>query len=316
MFLKTKRLLKPQFIINPQSNKGRTGKRWRYIKEALASFFKEFKYEFTEKPLHAIEISRSAIKEGSELIIAIGGDGTVNEIANGFFENLKIINPQTILGLIPSGTGCDLSRSLNIPPRLKHALEIITQAPSALIDIGKSTFVNHKGEKEERMFLNVGDFGVGGEVVKKVNDNRLKRKTSSYLKCLLSAFFSYRNKKIKIRIDGKDIPLDEYLIGAVANGKIFGKGMKIAPDAKLNDGYFDVILVKGMKAWEFLLNAYRLYSGTHLSLPQIKLIHGKRIEADSSEGDVVLIELDGEQLGRLPASFEILPNRIPIIGYV
>jgi diacylglycerol kinase (ATP) len=115
MFLKTKHLLKPQFIVNPQSNKGRTGKRWRYIKEALASFFKEFKYEFTEKPLHAIELSRSAIKEGFELIVAIGGDGTVNEIANGFFENLKIINPETILGLIPSGTGCDLSRSLNIP---------------------------------------------------------------------------------------------------------------------------------------------------------------------------------------------------------
>ncbi|MBN2246775.1 MAG: diacylglycerol kinase family lipid kinase [Candidatus Aminicenantes bacterium] len=316
MFLKTKHLLKPQFIVNPQSNKGRTGKRWRHIKEALSAFFKEFKYEFTDKPLHAIEISRSAIKEGSELIIAIGGDGTVNEIANGFFENLKIINPQTILGLIPSGTGCDLSRSLKIPNRLKHALEIITQAPSALIDIGRTTFINHLGQPEERMFLNVGDFGVGGEVVKRVNDNRMKRKASSYLKCLLSVFFSYRNKKIKIKIDGKDLPLDEYLIGAVANGKIFGKGMKIAPNAKLNDGYFDIILIKGMKSWQFLLNAYRLYAGTHLSLPQIALIRGKNIEAASLEGDEVLIELDGEQLGRLPANFEILPSRIPIIGHV
>ena len=316
MFLKTKHLLRPQFIVNPQSNKGRTGKRWQYIKEALASFFKEFKYEFTEKPLHAIEISRSAIKEGSELIVAIGGDGTVNEIANGFFENLKIINPQTILGLIPSGTGCDLSRSLKIPNRLRHAIETIAQAPSALIDIGRATFVNHSGEQEERMFLNVGDFGVGGEVVKRVNDNRLKRKASSYLKCLLSAFFNYRNKKLKIRIDGKDIPLDEYLIGAVANGRIFGKGMKIAPDAKLNDGYFDIILIKGMKTWEFLLNAYKLYAGTHLSLPQITLIRGTRIEAESFENDEVLIELDGEQLGRLPAKFDILPSRIPVIGYV
>lgn len=316
MFLKTKHQLRPQFIINPQSNKGRTGKKWRHIKEALSAFFKEFKYEFTEKPLHAIEISRSAIKEGSELIVAIGGDGTVNEIANGFFENLKIINPQTILGLIPSGTGCDLSRSLNIPNRLRNALEIITQAPSALIDIGRATFVNHSGEQEERIFLNVGDFGVGGEVVKRVNDNRMKRKASSYLKSLLSAFFSYKNKKIKIKIDDQEIPLNEYLIGAVANGKIFGKGMKIAPDAKLNDGYFDIILVKGMKTWEFLLNAYKLYSGTHLSLPQITLIQGKKIEADPVEEDSVLIELDGEQLGRLPATFEILPKRIPIIGYV
>ena len=166
------------------------------------------------------------------------------------------------------------------------------------------------------MFLNVGDFGVGGEVVKRVNDNRMKRKASSYLKSLLSAFFSYKNKKIKIRIDDQEIPLDEYLIGAVANGRLFGKGMKIAPDAKLDDGYFDIILVKGMKTWEFLLNAYKLYSGTHLSLPQITLIQGKKIEADSIEEGNVLIELDGEQLGRLPATFEILPKRIPIIGYV
>ena len=109
MFLKT------QVIINPESNQGRTKKRWKHIKEALKSFIKEFKYEFTEKPLQAVDISRAAIKDGTELIVGVGGDGTMNEIANGFFEEERPINPEATLGIVPSGTGSDFCRSLNIP---------------------------------------------------------------------------------------------------------------------------------------------------------------------------------------------------------
>jgi diacylglycerol kinase family enzyme len=122
--------LKTQVIVNPESNKGRTRQKWDQIKDGLKSFIKEFKYEFTEKPLQATEISREAIKEGTELIVGVGGDGTINEIANGFYENKKIINPDTTLGIVPSGTGCDFTRSLNIPLGLKNALKVITQAPS------------------------------------------------------------------------------------------------------------------------------------------------------------------------------------------
>jgi len=177
MFLKTR------VIVNPESNKGRTKKRWNEIKEALKTFFKEFKYEFTEKPFQAIELSRKAIKEGTDLIVAVGGDGTINEIANGFYENEKVINPRTVLGIIPSGSGCDFIRSLNIPLSLKHALKVIAQAPSSWIDIGKVRFKDHQGQDKERLFLNVADFGIGGEVVKKVNENRMRRKASSYFRC-------------------------------------------------------------------------------------------------------------------------------------
>ncbi len=182
MFLKT------QVIVNPESNKGKTRKKWNHIREALKSFLKEFKYEFTEKPLQAIEISRVALKEGTELVIGVGGDGTMNEIANGFYENRKIINPEAALGIVPSGTGCDFTKSLNIPFRLKNALEVITQAPSSLIDIGRVSFRGNSGDEQERFFLNVSDFGIGGDVVKKVNENRMKRRTSSYLMCLISTF--------------------------------------------------------------------------------------------------------------------------------
>ncbi len=311
MFLKT------QVIVNPESNKGRTRKKWEQIKEALKTFIKEFKYEFTEKPEQATEISRAALRGGSEMIVGVGGDGTINEIANGFFEGKNLINPHAVLGIVPSGTGCDFSKSLRIPSSLKHALKVLTQAPSPAIDIGKASFLNHEGNNEERYFLNVADFGFGGEVLERMNQNRTKRKAASYLKSTLSTFFGYQNKTIKLKIDDEEIPRGEYLIGAVSNGRIFGKGMKIAPDAKLDDELFDIVLVKGMRVMEFLMNVWRIYAGTHLSHPKILLHRGKKIEAipeDTKED--VLIEIDGEQVGKLPAVFEIIPRSIPIKGYI
>jgi len=309
MFLKT------QVIVNPESNQGRTKKRWNHIKLVLKSFIKEFKCEFTERPFQAIEISRAALKEGTELIVGVGGDGTMNEIANGFFENEKLINPSSVLGIIPSGAGCDFIRSLNIPSGLKNALEVISNASSSLIDIGIARYTNHSGQKKERFFLNVSDFGIGGEVVYHMNQNRMKRKASSYLKSLISTFITYKNKAIDIKIDNSDIPLQEYIVGAISNGRIFGKGMKIAPHAKLDDGMFDVVLVKGMKFFEFFKNAWRIYSGTHLFHPKVSLIRGKKIEASPHNKDEdVLIEIDGEQLGKLPATFEIIPKTFLVKG--
>ena len=137
------------------------------------------------------------------------------------------------------------------------------------------------------------------------------------MRCLISTFITYKNKKVRIKIDGEELPLDEYMIGAISNGRIFGKGMKIAPDARLDDGLFDVVLVKGMKMLEFFMNAWKIYAGTHLSHPKISLIRGRRIEAlaEDDTGDV-LIEIDGEQVGILPATFEIVPRSILVKGYL
>lgn len=309
--------LKTRVIVNPESNKGRTRRRWAQIKDALKTFLKEFTYEFTEKPSQAIDISRAAIREGSELIVGVGGDGTINEIANGFFDGRTIINPNTVMGIVPSGTGCDFIRSLHIPTNLKSAMKVITQAPSPVIDVGRVKFRTHEGSDTERYFLNVADFGFGGEVLERMNQNRAKRKAASYLKSTLATFFHYKNKRIKLKVDEEEIPEGEYLIGAISNGRIFGKGMKIAPDARLDDELFDIILVKGMKIWEFLRNVWKIYAGTHLSHPKISFIQGKKIEAIPEDPDEnILIEIDGEQVGKLPATFEIVPKSLSVKGYV
>jgi diacylglycerol kinase (ATP) len=309
--------LKTQVIVNPESAKGETRKRWNQIRDGLRHLLHEFKFEFTERPSHAIEIARSSLKDGSELIIGVGGDGTLNEIANGFYEADQPINPEAALGIVPSGTGCDLTRSLRIPSKLGGAMSVLQEAPSSPMDIGKVSFQGHDGRMMERYFLNVADFGLGGEVVQEVNRKRLERRTSSYVKCLVSTMLQYRNKKVRIRIDGFDLPREDYLIGAIANGRIFGKGMKIAPEARLDDGLFDAVFVQGMKLFEFCRQGWRLVNGSHIGQRKVNLIRGRRVEAipEDSEGPV-LLEMDGEQLGRLPATFEIVPRGLLVKGFL
>ncbi len=312
--------LKTRVIVNPASNRGRTRRRWSEIRDGLRHFVKDFKCDFTEKPLQATELARDAIKDGTELLIGVGGDGTMNEIANGFYEDRRLINPAATLGVVPSGTGCDLTRSLNIPPGLKNALRVITEAPSCPIDVGQVTYASPEGPRE-RYFLNVADFGLGGEVVKRVNDQRLRRKASSYVRCLVSTMARYRSKRLRLWVDGRELPEDDYLVGAVANGRVFGKGMKVAPDARVDDGLFDVVLVKGLRFLEFCRYGWRLINGSHVKIRhKVTIVRGRRVEARPAGGPEgagdVLLEFDGEQDGRLPASFEIVERALPVKGFL
>jgi YegS/Rv2252/BmrU family lipid kinase len=309
------RRLKTQVIVNPESNQGRTRKRWAHIKEAFQGFFKEYRCDFTGAPLEAIEITRSALRDGTELVIGVGGDGTLNEIGNGFFENRRPNNPRAALGIVPSGSGCDLARSLGIPRTIEGALRVIADGPSTTIDVGKATFRRPDGRDEERFFLNIADFGVGGEVVARVNRNRMERRASSYVKSLLTTMMRYRSRRLAVRVDGRPLPSDAYLIGAVANGRIFGKGMKVAPEARLDDGLFDLVLVKGMRFLEFCRHGWKLINGSHLGHPKISLVRTRRIEAVPEDPEPILLELDGEHLGALPAVFEVVPRNIVVKGF-
>lgn len=308
--------LKTKVIVNPASNRGRTRKRWSEIREGLRHFIRDFKYEFTEQPRHATDLAREAIKDGTELVIGVGGDGTLNEIANGFYEDRQIINPDAALGVVPAGTGCDLIKSLSIPAELRGALKVLTDAPGVRMDVGKVHYRLESGGFEERYFLNVADFGLGGEVVREVNERRLRRKATSYVRCLVTTMARYRSKRVRIRVDGEDLPDGEYLIGAIANGKIFGKGMKVAPDARLDDGLFDSVLVRGFRFVEFCRHGWKLINGSHVTHPKVRVVRGRRVEAWPDEGEDVLLEIDGDLVGRLPATFEIIPQTLLIKGFL
>jgi len=154
---------------------------------------------------------------------------------------------------------------------------------------------------------------IESQVNEKIQENiPITIRVTSYERAIkegaVATFINYKNKKLKLIIDGKELPSDEYMVGAIANGKIFGKGMKIAPDACLDDGLFDIVLIKGMNMFEFCLNAWRLYAGSHLKHAKISLIRGKKVEVEPLEGEDALIEVDGEQLCAAPATFEFVPR--------
>jgi len=308
--------LKTRVIVNPASNRGRTRHRWAEIKAVLKYFLKDFKYDFTERPSQATDLAREAIKEGADLLIGVGGDGTANEIANGFFEQQKIINPEATLGLVPSGTGCDFTRSLNIPRNLKNAVKFISEAPQQPIDVGQVTYRDENGQPAHRYFLNIADFGLGGEVVREVNRSRLERRASSYILCLINTMLTFKGHQVELSVDGQKSASGNYLIGAIANGRIFGKGMKIAPRARLNDSLFDLILVKSLSFLEFCLHGWKLVNGSHLNYHKVTWRRGQKIEVFTLGQEPVLIELDGEQVGSLPATFNLIPSSLQIKGFL
>ncbi len=306
---------KTRVIVNPESSKGETRKRWSQIKEALKSFIREFRFEFTEKPLQATEITRESIKEGYEFIVGVGGDGTINEIANGFFENENIMNQDATMGIIPSGTGNDFVKSLKIPKKIKEAIKYLKEGNVLKIDVGKVKFIDHNGLETTRFFLNVADFGIGGEVVRRVNKKELsKRGKWAYWKALFESAVKFRGCRVKVFVGEKEITKN-FFIGAIANGRIFGGNMLIAPNASLEDGFFDIVLVENISFMELLKNGIRLIRGTHLTHPKVQFFREKVIKAFPEEENV-LIELDGEQPGYLPAVFETVPAILKVKGAI
>lgn len=302
---------KVHVIVNPLSARGKTGLRWQTLKEIITHYFKEFKFIFTEKPRQATEMAREFLKEGYDLIIGVGGDGTLNEITNGYFidDSNRAVNEDASLGIVPSGTGSDFIRFLKIPRDFKKSVALIKNSQTRKIDVGKISFKNAKEESRSRYFINIADFGLGAEVIKRIATlPALKRTALLYYKGLLSTIKSYKSSKVKILLDDSEEIEGHFLAGAVANGRMFGGGMIIAPEAEPDDGSFDVVLIEDMKRFEIIRNSLLLYNGKILKHPKVTMRRAKNVKVFSDEE--VQIEYDGELGTVLPAEFSIIEKGV------
>jgi YegS/Rv2252/BmrU family lipid kinase len=296
-------------IVNPSSADGATGRRWHKTAGVLHDGVGPFEVVFTSSPLMATRATRAALREGAKLIIAVGGDGTLNEVVNGFFdENGQAMAPNAELGLLPAGTGGDFRRSAGIPLDLKEAVRVLA-GPSRPIDLGRVSFQTPDGGRASRFFVNVASCGVSGLVDRYVE--RIGKRFGgkiSFMLASLRALGAYRDQRVRLQID--EGPWQDMAITslAVANGQYFGGGMWVAPKASLDDGIFDVTMWSGFGISDFVLKSAKLYDGTHLQLPGVTTARARRVVAES-EGEV-LLDLDGEQPGRLPATWEIVPRAL------
>ncbi len=298
-------------IINPKSSDGNTGKNINLLTHKLKKIG-EFDYTLTKGKNHATELTINAIKSEYNRIIAIGGDGTFNEVVNGFFYDEKIINNDVTLGLISGGTGADFIRTLEIPSNIDKAINKIVENNVKKIDLGKLISTNDSGEKVTRFFLNASNIGLGGEVVKKVNNSsKLLGGFASFLIGTVSTAMEFNNKKIKLIYDDENFIEGVYSNIIVANGKYCGGGMKFLPDADLSDNLFDILTIGDINKIEFFENILKVYRGTHLKFHKIGAKKSKSLSIESEEK--IRIETDGEECGFTPAYYQVIPNILNII---
>lgn len=303
--------MKTFFVVNPRSANGQTGRRWAEIAAEIGKVVPTYAHAFTERALHAEQLSRRALQDGYECIVAVGGDGTVNEVTNGFFEGGRAINPNAALGVIPRGTGGDFRRTFNWDLELASALERLRGERTLPFDVGLCEYLRADGAPETRYFANIASFGVSGMVVKKVNESsKALGGRVSFMWGSIKALVAYRDVKVRISLDGG--PMEEVPVTclAVANGRYFGGGMMVAPEAETADGVFDVTLWSGYGLTDFVFRQKGIYSGEHAKWDRTRRFRARSVRAEA--GPEVLLDVDGEQPGRLPCSMRIVPQAIRI----
>ena len=303
--------MKTKIIVNPHSANGRTGKIWNIIEAEIRKHIPEFDAAFTTAPDDATEIACRALRDGSDFIVVVGGDGTTNEVVNGFFNGDRLINNEAVLGIICVGTGADFVKTLGIPRTIPEAAAVLGGKSFIRCDVGRIRCRNRSGGEIERYFINIADFGIGGEVVDRVNrTTKIFGGFASFFIGMLRAALSYRNQPVEIVIDDK--PIGERIVKniVVANGQYFGGGMRIAKDARLDDGLFEVIILGDLGMIETLRMLRRMYSGDIIGVNKVERFQARTLKATASGR--ILLDVDGEQIGMLPASFEILPACISV----
>ena len=307
----------PLVIVNPKSASGSTRANWSAIASDLRTHFGPFAVAFTKSAGDGIEIARRAAATGRKFLIACGGDGTINEVANGILES----GADCELGVFPSGTGGDFRRTIKMPQATRDAARALRTGRTETIDVGRVTFIDHAGEDASRYFLNVSSFGLAASIIERVKGSTslawlphdAVRGKASFALSTLQQVVSLDAVPVRVSIDSGEERTLGTINFCVANSRYFGGGMKIAPNAKITDGLFDVVNIGDIRTAKILLNAFTLYRGTHIDLSEVKCTLARRIEArPASETDEIHIEVDGELPGRLPAVYEVVPHALKV----
>lgn len=303
---------KTVFIVNPSSGNGSTGREWPRIEAMAKERLGVFTTCMTAGPGDATNLTRSHILNGCDRVICVGGDGTLNEVVNGFMDESGPLRREAVLGFLPNGTGCDFCRTVCKKTGLADSLDMIHSGHLRVIDLGRLRFQDHRGRPSLRYFHNITSFGLGGEVVDRVNrTSKACGPFLSFIWATLVGIFVYGKKHVRFRVDDGD-PRDVTILNiAVANGRYHGGGMQVAPDASVDDGLFHITVIGNLSVPEIFWHLPKLYNGKIKTIKKVSTLTGRKLTAVSEQK--VLLDVDGEQPGRLPAEIEIVPAAVRMI---
>lgn len=305
----------PIVIVNPKSAGGSTRDKWAGVAADLRSHFGPFKAAFTKGPGDGIHLAERYAREGASMIIACGGDGTINEVANG----IMFSGADCELGIFPSGTGGDFRRTIAMPTTPRDVARILRDGETRRIDIGSVKYKNALGDDAQRYFINESSIGLAASIIARVKGSTslswlpldTVRGRASFALSTLQEVVGLGPFSLRVRMDaGPETRLRSVNL-CIANARYFGGGMMIAPDAKLADGLLDVVNVGDINTAKIILNAYSLYTGTHLELPEVKskLVRTISVAAEDPS-EQIPISVDGELPGFLPAEYSVAPSAI------
>ena len=302
------RLPYAKVIINPTAGAGGTGKKWPSIMRLLQKLGLRFEHDVTEAPGHAIELAKAAARDGYELVVSVGGDGTINEIVNGLYhaESIRDVS----LGIISTGTGSDCIRTIGVPRPYQAACECLLRPKKLVVDLGAVEYMD-SGEKVKRLFVNFAGLGLDAEIVKATTQKfKALGSLAAYLMGLLNTVLFYRNREATLVLDGKSEER-KICVVPVSNGKYGAGGMLATPDADPGDGLFDVLIVDDLSKPDLLWSLPRIYRGTHLTHPKVSVRRARQVEIKPSRD--TFLQADGELLGKAPAHFQILPAMLTVL---
>ncbi len=293
------------FLVNPASANGSTGKRWPEVAQLAARRGLAGEAVISERPGQLADLARRAADDGATLLVVVGGDGTVFEVANGIAgrEGVEI-------GVVPRGTGWDFARSHGIPRRTEDALSVAAGGRAKTIDLGRARFRAWDGGERSAYFANAASVGMSGAIAARANaTSKALGGKMAYAWATIAVFKRWRAAELAVQVG------DERLSGRmhdviVANGHSLAGGMKVCPDAQADDGVFDVLAIGDLTKRDLMLNMPKLYRGTHLPHPKAKLLRGATASVESAEP--LPVQLDGEQPGTTPVRFEIVPAALRI----
>ncbi|MCP4504201.1 MAG: diacylglycerol kinase family lipid kinase [Deltaproteobacteria bacterium] len=303
------------FVLNPKSASGATRRKFERLRGRYQAAFPQMEVQLTNAQGHATELATAALKKGVETIVVVGGDGTINEVANGFFDDEgNAYSQKAALGVLTSGTGGDFRKTFGWSLDEKESLARLKRREVSSVDVGRMWCTNDDGEKVHRLWVNIASFGLSGAVDEEV------QKSGKSLGGKAAFFFATTramvgHKKSRVRLTQDDnAPVEKDLtLLALGNGQFFGGGMWIAPEADIRDGFLDVIDfgAAGPRFW--LTKGLSIYKGKHLGLAEVKSGRCQRLLAEPVNEDIIKIDLDGELPGHLPAEFSVMPRALQLI---
>ena len=309
--------MKPLLVVNPRSGGGATGRTFGAMKDTIERVLGPVEVAMTEKPAHGTDLAREGAIAGHPLVIAVGGDGTLHEVVNGLMQAkggaYGTKADETRMGVIAQGTGGDFRKALGLEHRLDKYLDALKSGRERRLDVGKFT----GGGKTNHYFVNILSAGMGGLVDRYVADaSRLLGGTAAYFGASLKALVNARlgNVKCTVTYQGKteEHQIRSYMI-AICNGSYFGSGMKIAPMAEVDDGILELVALGSTSKLGFAMTSRSVYSGGHIGQAGTVHLRGEKFVLDLANDDArsaYLLDVDGEPMGSLPLTVEVVPKAL------